>query len=294
VLSGGEPLLRDDIFELARYGVQAGLRVSMGTNATLIDDSVASRLRECGIGSVAVSLDSSTHEFHDLLRGVDGSWESAIKGISACVRANIPIQINTTVSDGNCRDVDRIIDLSEKLGAKDVHLFFLVSTGRGKMVNPISPRDYEASILRTLKGNKERKLQVKPTCAPQFKRIAAQEGIDTSRWSRGCVAGISYCRIYPDGEVTPCPYLPVGLGNVRQTLFKTIWTESDILAAMRDPMRLKGRCGRCEYRGICGGCRARAYSSDNYQVIRMSECPESLLMEDPFCTYEPGGDHNLS
>jgi radical SAM protein with 4Fe4S-binding SPASM domain len=293
VLSGGEPLLRRDIFELARYGTEKGLRMAMGTNGVGINDQVAMKLKLSGIKKVAISVDSSGPDIHDEFRGVSGAWKNAIEGIKACLRNGVGVQFNTTVTLQNFDDIDNILQLAESLGVKDLHLFFLVPTGRGTEIEDITPVMYEQMIRKVLKKCEESALEVKPTCAPQYMRIADQMGIDMSRWSRGCIAGLSYCRIYPEGEVTPCPYLPIKLGNIRETTFKEIWENNEVLKKMRDFDNLKGRCGACEYKNKCGGCRARAYglSSDFIEACGGLHEPHKLegdyLGEEPWCPYQP-------
>jgi radical SAM protein with 4Fe4S-binding SPASM domain len=294
VLSGGEPLLREDIFELAKYASDKGLRVGLGTNAIGITDEVAIRLKESGAGSVAISLDSSTPEIHDEFRGMPGAWAGAIEGIKASLRNGLRVQFNTTVTQENFDDIGNILALGEELGVKMVQLFFLVPTGRGTEVEDVSPAMYEKMIRQVLQKYAGREMVVRPTCAPQFMRIGDQMGLDMSQWTRGCIAGLSYCRIYPEGEVTPCPYLPIKLGNIRETPFKEIWENSEVLTAMRDFENLKGRCGACEYKAKCGGCRARAYglSSDFIEACGGLHEPQALegdyLLEEPWCTYVPG------
>lgn len=287
VLSGGEPLLRDDIFELARYGADKGLRMAMGTNGTLIDDAVAAQLKRSGINRVAISLDSSTSEVHDRIRGVKGSWTGALRGIRASLQAGIGVQANVTVTRQNSHDIEPILAMVRRLGITDVHLFFLIPTGRGREEDAIRPVEYEA-LIRTALSRKDDALTLRPTCAPQFIRIAKQMGLDTERWGRGCIAGINYCRVNNNGAVTPCPYLHLVVGNVRTTSFEDIWN-STAFAAMRDPLNLKGRCGRCEYRQVCGGCRARAFSrADPGGFVRIEDADlTALFEEDPWCLHEP-------
>lgn len=293
VLSGGEPLLREDIFELASYGVQKGLKVTMGTNGTLIDDENAKKLFEVGIRNVAVSIDSSTSYIHDELRGVKGAWRKALSGIESCIRNGVKVQFNVTVTRQNYYDLDNIFSLAESLNVMNCHLFFLVPTGRGKNIQDISPLMYEDLLVKILRRGANSSLEVKPTCAPQFMRIAKQLNIETTRWSRGCIAGISYCRIQPDGFVTPCPYLPIRVGNIRQTSFKNIWFNSEVFKSLRNFGNLKGKCGICIYKNICGGCRARAYglSSKNFDSCGNLESFGSyegdIMAEDPWCVYQP-------
>lgn len=300
ILSGGEPLLRDDVFELARYATAKGLTVAMGTNGTLITDSVARELSASGVKAVAISLDSSIPGRHDEFRGVKGSWRRALEGIDACIRNDIVVQVNTTVTQQNYDEIDDIMALAEKHGASAFHLFFLVPTGRGVKIEDISADMYEQMIEGVLEkiATAKYNLNVRPVCAPQFMRIASQKGLNLERWTRGCIAGLTYCRIYPTGEVTPCPYLPIKLGNIRETKFEKIWLDSDILNALRDLDDLKGKCGVCEYRVVCGGCRARAYGLTSFvDVCGGLHEPEDLkgdyLAEEPWCPYIPvGGKEN--
>ncbi|KAF5087467.1 putative mycofactocin radical SAM maturase MftC [anaerobic digester metagenome] len=283
ILSGGEPLLRDDIFEIAEYGTQKGLRMAIGTNGTLIDDRAAVRLAGAGIRKAAISLDSADPGVHDRFRGVTGAWERAVAGIEACRDAGIPVQVHTTVTLQNHRDLEGIAEFGESLGVRDFQFFFLVPTGRGKEVVDISPEMYESLIRRILRLRADRGLSIRPTCAPQYVRIAAGMGLPVAEGERGCIAGIRYCRIDPTGEVTPCPYLPLGLGNIRRTPFAEIWNGSEVFAALRSGEGLKGKCGACEYRSACGGCRARAYG-----IAKGGSGTGDCLAEDPWCLYEPG------
>jgi radical SAM protein with 4Fe4S-binding SPASM domain len=296
ILSGGEPLLRKDVFDLARYATERGLKVAMGTNGTLITDRVARQLRLSGVLKVAISLDSRIPEKHDEFRGVKGSWSRAVKGIEACIRNGVDVQVNTTVTQQNYDEIDDIIDLAEKLGVSDFHIFFLVPTGRGKKIEDITPVMYEKMIRDVLEKSVKYRLNIKPTCAPQFMRIARQSGLNLKKnWSRGCIAGLSYCRIYPTGEVTPCPYLPIRLGNIRESRFKDIWFNSEVLRTLRNFDNLKGRCGVCEFREVCGGCRARAYGLTGNLIDvcgglhEPTELKGDYLAEEPWCTYQPKG-----
>lgn len=294
VLSGGEPLLRNDIFELAKYGTKKGLKVTMGTNGTLITDDVAKQLLDSGIRTIAVSVDSDSSTFHDEFRGINGAWQKTMDGIIACLRNGVNVQFNITVTQQNFENLENIFSMAENFGVKNAHLFFLVSTGRGKNVKDVTPEIYEGVLNYVFQWNSQHQLKVKPTCAPQFMRIAKQLNIKNLHYSRGCIAGISYCRITPDGSVTPCPYLPVSVGNVKDTSFNDIWFNSETLSALRKyETNLHGKCGKCEYQTICGGCRARAAGLyDNTLKVKsksntINTLKESLFSEDPWCIYNP-------
>ena len=293
VLSGGEPLLRKDIFELIRYGTEKGIKMAMGSNGSLIDSLVAKKLKEAGIKTVSISLDSAIPEKHDEFRGVKGSWKKAVDAIKALRDNGVLVQVNTTLTQDNYDEIDDIMALSEKLGVENFHLFFLVPTGRGGKIADISPAKYELMIKENLSKTSRHRLNVRHSCAPQFMRIAKDMHLDMRQWIRGCIAGMYYCRIFPNGEVTPCPYLPVKLGNVKNKAFKDIWFNSEIFKALRNPNTLKGKCGKCDYKQLCGGCRARAYglSSDFIDYCGDLHEPADLkgdyLTEDPWCVYQP-------
>jgi radical SAM protein with 4Fe4S-binding SPASM domain len=293
ILSGGEPLLREDVFELIRYGANKGLKMGLGSNGGLVDARTAKRLKEAGIETVSISLDSHIPQQHDEFRGVKGSWEKAVRAIKALRKEEVLVQVNTTVTQQNYHQIDDILSLVEELGVENFHLFFLVPTGRGVKLADISPSKYESMIRTTFAKTAKHKLNVRPSCAPQFMRIAKGMCLDMSRWIRGCIAGLYYCRVYPNGDITPCPYLPIKLGNIREKSFKEIWFGSDIFKKMRDFDALKGKCGVCEYRVLCGGCRARAYglSSDfiDYcgDLHEPAELKGDYLTEDPWCLYQP-------
>jgi radical SAM protein with 4Fe4S-binding SPASM domain len=296
VLSGGEPLMREDIVAIARYGTEQGLRMVMGSSGYLLDQAMAKKLREAGIRAVAISIDSADPSVHDAFRGIDNAWERAIQAISFCRDENIGVQINMSVMRPGMSDVREVIEVGTSLGVRDYQIFFPVPTGRAREIEPGSAREYENLIRQILIKYRDSDLHIRPTCAPQFRRIADEIGIKNPAWGRGCIAGISYCRIYANGDVTPCPYLPVSAGNVRTTPFPEIWNNSRILAALRDPDLLTGKCGRCRFRTICGGCRARAYRGADAFSPRWCDglsppgaLSGDLCAEDPYCPYEPEG-----
>ncbi len=277
VLSGGEPLMREDVYDLIRHGRSVGLRVVLGTNGVLITPEVAANLKEAGAARVGVSLDHLDPAIHDRWRAMEGAWEASIQGMKHCREAGLPFQIHTTVSERNADVITKMTDFAVELGAVGHHIFFLVPTGRGKDIESesLNAREYEKLLADILKKQREVEIELKPTCAPHFMRIARKKGIPM-RFTKGCLAGTSYCVIIPNGEVQPCPYLPIKVGNVRETPFPEIWASSEVFKTLREG-KLGGRCGACDCADICGGCRARAYyySGGDY------------MAEEPWCLYRP-------
>ncbi len=294
VLSGGEPLLREDIYEIARYGTEQGLRMVLGTSGYLIDRDSAEKLRAAGIRAVAISLDSKDAAIHDSFRGLDGVWGRAVAALGHCRDAGIGVQINMSVMRSAISDVEDVIELGTSLGVRDYQLFFPVPTGRARQIEPHSPEEYEDLIRQILIRYRDSDLNIRPTCAPQFRRIADELGIQNPAWGRGCLAGITYCRIFANGDVTPCPYLPVSAGNVRTTPFSEIWNNSPLFTTLRNPDLLTGKCSRCDFKTICGGCRARAYRREDAASPLWCDglaTPEAAsgecCGEDPWCPYQP-------
>ena len=269
ILSGGEPLLRPDIFLLARYAVSKGLRVSLATNGTLLTPELVDEIVSSGVSRVSISLDGSTPEDHDAVRG-KGCYLQAMRGIEN-LRSRVDFQINFTITKRNAKDLLPIFDLADNLRAKALHFFFLVPTGRGTEGDLISPELQEELLSLIDLERSRRTIEVQVTCAPQYARIARPNSV---RRGGGCLAGTSFVFISRRGEVYPCGYLPVPAGNVREQSFSEIWENSIVFKALRE-RKLKGKCGECTYRITCGGCRARAFAKNG-------DCLES----DPMCNYE--------
>jgi heme b synthase len=289
ILTGGEPLLRKDIFQVAGYGRDKGLRLVMAVNGTLVDEDNARKMQDCGIQRISVSIDGATAESHDRFRKVPGAFEGAIRGIKAAKKVGLEFQINTTITRQNSHELPAILDLAIDLGAAAHHLFLLVPTGRGKALTDqqVTAHEYEETLTWLYDQKEQSPLHLKATCAPQFYRILRQKarkdgksvtyqnfGLDAT--TRGCLGGISFCFISHVGQVQPCGYLDLDCGNVRQSTLEEIWRSSPIFRDLRDFNGYEGRCGRCEYRKVCGGCRARAY-----------EMKGNYLAEEPYCAYEP-------
>lgn len=275
IFSGGEPLMRPDIVELVAYAASLGLRSVFGTNGTLITLEMAQKLKAAGAMGMGISLDSMDREKHNKFRKFPGAWEGAVQGMRNCRAAGLPFQIHTTVMEWNNHELEALTDFAVAEGAVAHHFFFLVPTGRAKTIEAESLRAeaYEDTLTRIMKKQQEVDIELKPTCAPQFLRIAAQMGMKT-RFRRGCLAGMAYCIISPRGKVQPCAYLNMELGDVRQTPFDEIWKNSEVLNKLRT-LEYSGGCGSCEYKRACGGCRARAayYHEGDY------------MAEEPWCLY---------
>jgi putative heme d1 biosynthesis radical SAM protein NirJ2 len=275
VLSGGEPLLRKDIYEIISCAGSLGLKPVLGSNGTLITKEIARKLKSIGLARIGISLDSVDAQIHDGFRQKTGAWDLAVQAMQVCKNEGLEFQVHTTVSKKNLHEIDKITNLAKDLGARAHHIFFLVPTGRAKEISgfEISPKDYEMLLINLLKKQRQVRLELKPVCAPQFIPLAQKLGMKT-RFQRGCLAGISYCCILPNGDVHPCPYLPIKLDNVRKTQFSQIWKENEIFMRLRS-LDYQGRCSDCLHKNSCGGCRARAY-------YKSSE----LMGEDPNCTLQ--------
>jgi len=277
VLSGGEPLVRPDMLDLIRHGASRGLRVVLGTNGTLLTPELVRQLKDAGCARVGISLDSTDPARHNKLRQMDDAWGRSVEGMRYCREAGLPFQIHTTVTERNKDEILALTDLAIELGAAAHHIFFLVPTGRGIDLEQesLKAREYEHLLNQILRKQQEVDIELKPTCAPHFMRIARRRGIPM-RFTKGCLAGTHYCVIAPNGDVHPCPYLPIKVGNVRETPFSEMWANAPIFQEFRTA-ELKGRCGRCDCQDICGGCRARAYYYSN----------GDYLAEEPWCLYLP-------
>lgn len=278
ILTGGEPLLRKDIYDIARYASAQGIWVVMGTNGVLVTDKVARKMIECGVRGVAISLDSLDCEKHNSFRGGPNAWELSVRGLDICRANGLEVLIQTTVMEMNYDEIPGLIRFAQEKGAWSFNLYFLVQTGRGQQMNDLPPERVEAMLSYLVEEqDKHRPMLVRSKCAPHFKQIAYNKGLGGLE-SGGCMAATEYCRIMPHGDVTPCPYMTVAAGNVREQSFREIWETSPILQELRDLNQLKGRCGICEFKELCGGCRCRAYTAYG-----------DYLQEDPACTYQPTG-----
>jgi len=297
VLSGGEPLMRKDIFDIAKYGNSVGLRMCLATNGVLINDNKCEKIKEAGIKIVSLSLDGSTKEVHDNFRKQKGAFDATMRAIELLKKYKIEFIINSSFTKRNQEEIPKVYNLVKKLGATAWYMFMIVPTGRGKKIMDelISKEDYEKILHWHYQMEKEEKeMLVRPTCAPHYYRIilqkSAEEGITFHRRSlkfstggtKGCIAGQLICVINVDGDLLPCSYFPKPAGNIFKQSFKEIWEQAELFKELRDFNKYKGRCGCCEYINVCGGCRARAYAIYG-----------DYLEEEPFCDYIPKNYFNV-
>jgi AdoMet-dependent heme synthase len=337
VLSGGEPLYRSDIFELARYATDKGLRVALATNGTLVTKDVARMIVDAGVRRVSISLDGADPLTHDSFRGIPGAFEAAVRGLQNLKALGMSVQINMTIARHNAHQLPDVLQLARNLGADALHTFLLVPVGCGVDIaaeQMVPPEEYERMLNWFYDQSLVGGIELKATCAPHYFRVARQrraadrraaeqlariapvqtpkvpdrssigptdmtmpgstgialesQGIgqpvghpgghpsDLNAMTKGCLAGTGVCFISHEGEVYPCGYLPVIAGDLRKQTFADIWENSKVFHELRDTSGLKGKCGCCEFRNVCMGCRARAYAATG-----------DFMDEEPFCVYQP-------
>ena len=337
VLSGGEPLFRSDIFQLARYGTDKGLRVALATNGTLVTKEVARMIVDAGVKRVSISLDGADSVTHDSFRGIPGAFDAAVYGLRNLKALGMSVQINMTIARHNAYQLPQVLELAKSLGADALHTFLLVPVGCGVDIaedQMVPPQEYEKMLNWFYDRSLEGGIELKATCAPHYFRVVRQRraaegrsaraaaeakaahpdsssttigpadmmmpgstGIllkpnaapvghhtghpsghpsDMNAMTKGCLAGTGVCFISHEGEVFPCGYLPVIAGDLRQQTFADIWENAEVFQQLRQTDNLKGKCGCCEFRNVCMGCRARAFAATG-----------DFLDEEPFCVYEP-------
>jgi AdoMet-dependent heme synthase len=314
ILTGGEPFLRKDLFDIAGYAAEKKFTTVFGTNGVLLREKEAKLMRQHRVLGASISLDSTDRVKHDAFRRLPGSWDGAVRATRVLTGEGLDFSLHMSVTDWNVAEVPAMIDLARQLGAKVLNFFFLVRTGRGRGLTDIDAAAYERILgdiaraqgvgqgppgfVRRLLGltggesaptfedpwstpiGRTDGLLIRAKCAPHFRRILYE--LDPAspllkNYAHGsCPAGKYYCRITPLGDVTPCPYMPVAAGNLRETSFADLWRGAPVFADLREP-KLGGRCGACEFSKLCGGCRCRAYATYG-----------DYLAEDPACGYQPG------
>lgn len=286
ILTGGEPLLRRDIVEIVRYGATKGLWIVVGTNGVKITESLARLLQAEGVRGLALSLDALDAGRHDAFRRVRGAFDNTVEGARILARVGLPFIVQTTVGAHNRGELERIAAFAhDELGARVWNVYFLVPSGRGAFVSDLDPAQYDGVLaeLAAIQRAWASKMLVNAKCAPHFVRTLLQSDSPApfpksfAGGAGGCPAGTHYLGIRPNGDVTPCPYLPLFAGNLRQDGLRRIWDESELFTTIRKRTELGGRCGACELNAMCGGCRARAYGMTG-----------DVMAEDPLCTHVPG------
>lgn len=273
IFSGGEPLTRPDICELVAHAASKGLRPVFGTNGTLITREMAENLKKAGACAMGISIDSIDPQSHNEFRGLPNAFELTMAGIENCKAVGLPFQIHTTVMDWNQSEIFDIMDFTAKIGAVNHQIFFLIPVGRGKEIEDHALRvvEYEKLLRAIMEKCRTLPIPVKPTCAPQFLRIADQLGIKT-RYSRGCLAGLDYCIVSPIGKVRPCAYMMEEAGDVHDTPFDELWANAEVFQKLRTKA-YEGFCGKCKFNDRCGGCRARAaYYHDGDYMHEDNNC----------------------
>ena len=345
VLSGGEPLYRSDIFQLARYATDRGLRVALATNGTLVTKDVARMIVDSGVRRVSISLDGADAPTHDAFRGIPGAFNAAVQGLRNLKSLGMSVQINMTIARHNAHQLPDVLQLARNLGADALHTFLLVPVGCGVDIaaeQMVAPDEYERMLNWFYDQSLVGGIELKATCAPHYFRVARQRRVadrqaaeklariapapqapvpqasapmpvansaigptdmtmpgstgiaihpygvgravghpgghpsDLNAMTKGCLAGTGVCFVSHEGEVYPCGYLPVLAGDLRKQTFADIWDNSTVFHELRDTNNLKGKCGCCEFRNVCMGCRARAFAATG-----------DFMDEEPFCVYEP-------
>jgi len=332
ILTGGEPMLRTDIYDIADYAHRLGLPVVMAPCGKFVDDEAVSRMKNAGIRCISISIDGASAASHDAFRGIKGAFDFALQATAAAKRGGLDFQINTTITQHNLAELPEILRLAVRLGASVFNLFLLVPTGRGKELagQEISPDDYERTLHWLAQEEDRPDIRIRVTCAPHYTRVLHQRHLLKTRDShlflrgdagptrapgdaaavvpphahpgvpggqkgsdplsvqgsdpfppqrgKGCLGGKAFAFISHLGKVQICGFLETECGDLKKENFdfRKIWQSSPVFLAMRDVDRYHGKCGRCEYRRICGGCRARAFAMT-----------DDLLAEEPFCIYQP-------
>jgi radical SAM protein with 4Fe4S-binding SPASM domain len=284
VLTGGEPLLRRDLEALVSHGNQLGLSIVVGTNGVSLTEQRVQSLKAAGAMGMGISLDSLDPDSHDSFRGCRGSWEKTLAGMDYCRKHALPFQVHFSITEQNAHEVQSMIDFTKASGAHVLNIFFLVCTGRGESMSDISPARYEQVLKQLVEAQENtHDLIIRARCAPHYKRVAYEHNPESPLTRAegyeggGCLAGIHYCRITPEGAVTACPYIPDEEGSIREQGFWEIWDQSPTFDQLRNP-ELKGKCGQCEYQKLCGGCRARPLAMGG-----------DIMDADPWCGHVPTG-----
>ena len=282
ILSGGEPLLREDLQEIADHASSRGATVVVGTNGTGLTSERIVALKAAGVRGVAVSVDSLRPSYHDNFRHGRGALDETLGAVDRALSQRLDVVIQTTATKGNRAELETLVRWAADQGAVAFNCYFLVATGRGAALGDLAPPDYEAVLADLARWQRDYRgrMMVRAKCAPHFMRHVHTLDPESPvlNYETRCPCGTQYCRITPDGKLTPCPYLPEVAGDLTRSSFGEIWREAPLFQRLRAGT-LGGKCGACEYRRLCGGCRARAFAVTG-----------DVLEADPSCAYEPTGD----
>jgi len=306
VFTGGDPLKRDDLFDLIRYAASKNVQVAVTPSATpLLTREAIIKLKEAGVVRLGISLDGSTPEIHDAFRGLPGAWARTIQAIEWANEAGIPIQVHTTISRHNAHDLDDLCNLFERLAIVMWNVFFLVPVGRGQLDDLLRGEDFERVFGKIYELSRRANFQIKTTEAMHYRRYLLQHNLEERRMGHGhghphgaayeagaptadantrnlgwatrrVNDGKGFVFISHVGNVYPSGFLPIHAGNIRETPLADIYRNAPIFKALRDTSRLEGKCGACEFKEICGGSRARAYALTG-----------DPLAQEPCCIYQP-------
>ena len=283
VMTGGDPLKRDDIYELISYGIKMGLDISLAPSGTpLLTKEALTKLKDAGVKSISLSLDGSSAQIHDAFRMVSGCFDRTINAAKIAFDLNLPFQINTLASKNTLNDLPKIYNLVSSLNPMTWSIFFLIKTGRGSVLNEITPTEAEKLYEWLYEISKKSNFQIRTTEAPSFRRVylskIKSDGYSDMSIQRGFGVrdGNGIMFISRRGQIFPSGFLPVSAGNVRNDDIIEIYRNSQVFKNIRDLNNLEGKCSYCEFRYICGGSRARAYAKT-----------QNYMESDPICSYQP-------
>jgi len=292
IIDGGEPLCREDLLNIVRYASSKGIRTTIGSNGTLIDEAMAMRMIDAGVMAVAISVDGADAVTHDSFRGVDGAFGRTLKGIEACRNAGLPFQFNMVIHKDNLSQLEDMLRLAVDLGANAAEVFDLVAAGRAKNECKelvLSPEERKVVMEQLARAQEDYPILIRVPGCPIYPLILQEKNIKPKHfpaemlrrvpyYGRGCAAGMpmGYVMVLSNGEVNPCMLLQVNLGNIREQSIMSIWKSSPTLTKLRQRDLLKGECGVCNYKLTCSGCRGRAYEETG-----------DMMATDPGCWLAP-------
>ncbi len=275
IIDGGEPLCREDLFDVISYASSKGIRTTIGSNGTLIDEVAARKMKEVGVMAVAISIDGADAQTHDSFRGVSGAFADALRGVEACRKTGLPFQFNTVIRKETLSQLEDLVQMAVEYGADAAELFDLVAAGRAKEEcrgQVLSNEERRQAMERLAQLQADCPIVIRVPGCPMYPLLLQQKQIKPRHfpsellrripyYGRGCAAGMpmGYVMVQCNGEVNPCMLLQINLGNIRQQDIASIWKNSSVLQQLRKRELLRGECGRCDYKLTCSGCRGRAY-----------------------------------